>query len=146
MGSNLVQGPSWQTVFFELPLTWASKIFFWKVVLKFWDFGNFANITSFHNTVKLLSKKIYVFLGFSEGHTILYIYTHLFFYCILSHFKHYRMKCYLQNTTWSLQNNVLKQNYQKKKYWNLLFQTFIRIYTHLFFYSVPSHFKHFRMK
>ena len=42
------------------------------------------------------------------------IYMHLFFHCILSHFKHNWMKYYLQNAILSLHNKVLKQNCQKK--------------------------------
>ena len=47
---SIVQGQSWQTVFFKLALRDRNMQvrFFWKVFLKSWDLRNFASATSFH--------------------------------------------------------------------------------------------------
>ena len=46
----IIQGPSWQTGFFELAMTDRNmqSRYFLKMVLKFWDLRNFASTTSFH--------------------------------------------------------------------------------------------------
>ena len=44
----------------------------------------------------------------------LHIHTHLFFDSVTSHFKHYRIKYYLQNIILNLPNKGLAQHCQKK--------------------------------